>query len=221
MRKPLLLLLLLVALPLACRAQQIPQTLVYQLAGAILEQLRPRVEEAARKRADGTYHPVPVAQPGDALLVHLLLLDHPYSLRNVEHLVNAGDQTAERAQLLQYFTPADITYLQQRLPAAKAFRFEQAKIRHPWVKVLAFDTFRALYDSLERQFGYNAKFRLADTLTQYHGSGKTFSISGMLFSKDHKKALATVGYDYGSDIVIYRKTGAIWRQGETLYSVVE
>lgn len=220
MSKPLLLLLV-VALPLICRAQQVPQAQVYQLASAIVEQLRSSAYVAARKGTDGTYHTVQYAKAGDTLLVRLLLLDHPYSLQAVERLVKAGEQTPEHTTLRQYFSSADIAFMQQQLPAAHAFRFEQSRIQQPWAKVLPLDTLHALQARLERQLGWLAELRFADTLARHYGNTKSFAIGGMLFSKDRNKALATVSSRYGSYTAIYRKTGAIWRQGEILYSVVE
>jgi hypothetical protein len=216
MRKPLLLLLLLVVLPLVCRAQQIPQALVYELARSILEDLRPRAYEAARKSTDGTYHTVPFAQPGDTLLVRLLLVDQLHSLA-VERLVQAGEQTPEHTKLLRYFTPADIAFMQQQLPSAHAFRFEQANLRHPWVKVLPLDTLRTLYGRITRQFGDFSEPKFGPALAQHHGSTKSFAIGGMLFSKDRHKALAAVAYDDGMEINIYGKTGAVWRWEGRVY----
>ena len=105
--------------------------------------------------------------------------------------------------------------MRQQLPASKRFRFEQAEIQVPWVTVVPLDTVMGLNNRL----GWQAEYMGRDALFQRFGADRTFAILGILFSRNHKKALVNTA-DEGSQTCLYTKTRTGWRREATLYSVV-
>ncbi|MDB5233579.1 MAG: hypothetical protein JWR44_572 [Hymenobacter sp.] len=195
-----------------CCAQQSTEKLAYQLAESILKEL-PAPFAFAKRGPDGKYYRHP---PGanDTPTVRLLLLDHPYSTDADYLFVSAGEGTPERAEALKYFSPADVAYMRQQLPASKRFKFEQVKIQEPWVTVISLDTVMAM----NKRLGWRARILARDSLVQRFGSDRAFGIGGILFSKDHKRALVNVGGE-GWETCVYVKTGTAWRREATLYMV--
>ena len=212
MEKSVWFLLLLLPGMVACRAQQVTEKLKYQLVESILEELPPHFAHAKRG-PDGRYRRQP-PMATDTPVVRLLLLDHAYSTDAHYQIVLADEGTTERVQALKYFSPADIAYLRQQLPASKLFKFEQVKIREPWVTVISLDTVMAL----NKRLGWRVDFLSGDSLLQRYGSDRTFAIWGILFSKDHKRALVNLGGD-GWETRVYTKAGTVWRREATLYMV--
>ncbi|MDO7850143.1 hypothetical protein [Hymenobacter convexus] len=196
----------------ACRAQRVPEKLKYELLESILNTL-PRPFAYAKRGTDGKYHRLP-PMATDTPTVRLLLLDHPYSSDDDYQVVLARDGTYERAQVLQYFSLADVAYMRQQLPASQTFKFEQSKIRQPGVTVLSLDTLTAL----NQRLGQRAHILMRDSLLQRYGSEQPFFVGGILFSKDHKRALVNVGGD-GWETSVYSNTGTGWRREATLYVV--
>lgn len=205
-------LLLLLKAPLTC-AQQPSERLTYELAESILNDL-PTPFAYAKRGADGKYHRLP-PMPMDTPTVRLLLLDHPYSTDANYRIVLAGEGTPERTEALKYLSPADLAYMRQQLPASKRFRFEQAKIQEPWVTVVSLDTVMAI----NKRLGWQAEYAGRDTLFQRYGADRTFAIWGVLFSKNHKKALVNTANE-GWQTSVYTKTKTGWRREGILYSVV-
>jgi hypothetical protein len=195
-----------------CQAQQAFEKLRYELAESVLNDL-PRPFIYAKRGADGKYHRLP-PMPTDTPNARLLLLDRPRSTDANYQVILAGDGTYEHAQLLKYFSVADVAHMRQQLPASKAFKFEQAKIQEPWVTVVALDTLLAL----NKRLGWRALILERDSLLQRYGSDRTFFIEGILFSKNRKRALVNVGGD-GWETCVYTKSGTVWRKETTLYRV--
>lgn len=206
MKKAIWFLLWLLPGAVACRTQQVTEKLKYQLVESILKELPPHFAYAKRG-PDGRYQRQP-PMAMDTPVVRLLLLDHAYS-------TDADYQTRLASEgTLKYFSPADVAYMRQQLPASKLFKFEQAKIREPWVTVISLDTVMAL----NKRLGWRADYLSADSLLQRYGSDQTYAIWGVLFSKDHKRALVNMG-DNGWETRVYTRTGTAWRREATLYMV--
>jgi hypothetical protein len=205
------LLILLIRVPF-CYAQQITQELKYQLVESILKELTPPFTYAKRG-LDGKYYR-PSLTIDDTVAVRLLLLDHPYSTDDDYHTVLASEGSPELANVMQYFSLADVTYMRQQLPASKLFNVEQAKIQEPWVRVIALDTLTAM----NKRLGWQVDFLSADSLRQRYGSDKVFVIWDILFSKDHKRALVNVSDD-GWKTCVYSKVKTVWRREAILYAV--
>ncbi len=212
MRKSIWFLLLLLPGTVACRAQKVTEKLKYQLVESILQELPPRFVYAKRG-PDGRFHRQP-PMAMDTPIVRLLLLDHAYSTDADYQIVLANEGTPERAQAMKYFSPADVAYMRQQLPASKVFKFEQAKIREPWVTVISLDTVMAL----NKRLRWGIDFVSGDSLLQRYGSDQTYAIWGVLFSKDHKRALVNMGGN-GWETRVYTKVGTAWRKEATLYIV--
>lgn len=206
--------LLLLLLPglVACRAQQINEKLKYQLVESILGELPPRLVYTKRG-PDGRFYRH-TSTVTDTPVVRLLLLDHAYSTDADYQIVLANEGTPERAQAMKYFSAADLAYMRQQLTASKLFKFEQAKIRKPSVTVIPLDTVMAL----NKRLRWGVGFLIGDSLLNRYGSDKTFAIWGILFSKDHKRALVNMGGN-GWETRIYTKAGIAWRRKATLYMV--
>lgn len=208
---PLLLVFLGVTL---CHAQHPIEKLMYQLAESILKDLPPRFAYAKRS-SDGRYHRLP-PMATDTPIVRPLLLDHPYFTGADFEFVLAGEGTPKRAEALKYFSPADVVYMRQQLPASRGFRFEQIKIREPWVTVIPLDTVLAI----NKRLGWRADFWGSDSLLQRYGTDMTFAIWGVLFSKNHKRALVNMTSE-GWETCVYVKVGTAWRKEATLYEVID
>ncbi|MCC3151817.1 hypothetical protein Q3A66_00670 [Hymenobacter sp. BT770] len=196
----------------SCSAQHVTERLTYQLAQSILLEMRPSFVDA-KLGPDGKYHRQ-AAVATDSPTVRLLLLDHPYSSDDDYKFVLAGKGSYEHTQLLKYFSPSDLAYMRRQLTASKLFKFEQAKIRQPWVRVIPLDTVIAI----NKRLGWRARILARDSLLQRYGSERAFSLSGILFSKDHKRALVNISDD-GWVTCVYSKVGTAWREGELLYLV--
>lgn len=122
--------------------------------------------------------------------------------------VSGPDSSRYEAQLLQHFTAADLEYMRKQLPAASGFVFQQANVKQPWVHVVPVDTI----DALRRRLGWQAHIMLGDSMIQRFGEKNTHHISHMVFTKDHRRALVTVGDMYnGYNVCTYRKTDSVWR----------
>lgn len=196
----------------ACRTQRVRETLRYQLVESILEELPPYFTYAKRG-PDGRYHRLP-PMATDTPVVRLLLLDHAHSTDADYPIVLAKEGTPEQGQLMKYFSPADIAYMRQQLPASKLFKFEQAKIRKPWVTVIPLDTVMAL----NKRLRWGAEYLSGDSLLQRYGSDQTYAIWGILFSRNHKRALVNAGGN-GWQTRVYVKVGKNWRREADLYMV--
>lgn len=212
MEKSVWSLLLLLPGMVACRAQQVTEKLKYQLVESILKELPPRFVYAKRG-PDGRYHRQP-PMATDTPVVRLLLLDRSYSTDADYQLVLANEGTPEQGQIIKYFSPADIAYMRQQLPASKLFKFEQVRIQEPWVTVISLDTVIAL----NKRLRWRAEYLSGDSLLQRYGSDKTFAIWGILFSKNHKRALVNAGGN-GWQTSVYVKKGGVWRREADLYMV--
>ena len=212
MKKFIGFLLLFLPVGIGCRAQQITEKLKYELAESILRELPPAFVYAKRG-ADGKYHRQP-AMVTDTPVVRRLLLDHPYYTNADYEIVMASEGTHERAQALKYFSAADLVYMRQQLPASKLFKFEQTKIQDPQVTVVALDTVMVL----NKRLGWRARVLANESLLQRYGSSTTLAIGGLLFSKDHKRALVNVAGD-GWTTSVYTKEGKAWRRVATLILV--
>jgi len=204
--------LLLLPGAIPCRAQPAVEKLRYQLAESILKEFQPPFA-FAKRTPDGKYHQQP-PMATDTPTVRLLLLDHPYSTDADYEIVLAEEDTPEQARARKYFSPADIAYMRQQLPASKEFKFEQAKIRKPDVRVISLDTLMAM----NKRLGWRARILTLDSLFQRFGSDRTFTIGGILFSKDHKRALVNVGGE-GWETCVYISTKTGWRREDTLITV--
>lgn len=212
MPKSVWFLLLLLPGMVACHAQQITEKLKYQLVESIVKELTPPVVHAKRG-LDGRYHRQPPVAT-DTPVVRLLLLDHTHSTDADYRIVLAGEGTPEQGQAMKYFSLADIAYMRKQLPASKLFKFEQVKIREPWVTVIPLDTLMAL----NRRLRWGVEYLSGDSLLQRYGGDRTFAIWGILFSKNHKRAVVNAGGD-GWQTRVYVKTGTVWRREADLYMV--
>ncbi|MDO7845335.1 hypothetical protein Q5H92_03125 [Hymenobacter sp. M29] len=194
------------------RAQSAAEKLRYQLAESILKEF-PAPFAYAKRTSDGKYHRQP-PMATDTPTVRLLLLDRPYSTDADYEIVLAGEGTPAQAQARKYFSTADIAYMRQQLPASKRFKFEQARIREPGVRVISLDTLMAM----NKRLGWRARILARDSLFQRFGSDRTFAIGGILFSKNHQRALVNVGGE-GWEACVYTKVGTGWRREATLIMV--
>ena len=196
----------------ACRAQQVTAKLKYQLVESILKELTPPAIYAKRG-PDGRYYRQP-PMATDTPVVRLLLLDHAYSTDADYQIVLANEGALEQRQAMKYFSPADMAYMRQQLPASKLFKFEQVKIRESWVTVISLETVMAL----NKRLGLGAEYLSSDSLLQRYGSDQIFAIWGVLFSKNQKRALVNAGGN-GWQTHVYVKTGTVWRRESDLYMV--
>lgn len=198
-----------------CSAQQLDEKLIYQLAEDVMVDLPPPILHAKRGQ-DGKYHwyqPTPAETP--ALL--LLLLDRSGLPDEANQFVLPGLTTNERTQAQRYFSARDLAYMRQQLPASKQFRFEQAKLRDSWVKIVHLDTIQAL----RKRLGWQGEFLLSDSLIRRYGSQNTFCIWGALFSINHQRALVSSSSYDGWATYVYKKVGPIWRREAVLRQVCE
>lgn len=196
-----------------CQAQQALEKMRYELAESILNNL-PTPFTYAKRGPDGRYHRLP-PMPMDTPTVRLLLLDHPYSTDADYRMVLAGEGTPERAELLKYLSPTDVAYMRQQLPVSQQFRFEQAKVREPWVTIVPLDSVLAI----NKRLGWQAQSLGRDTLFRRYGADRIFAIWGAFFSKNHKRALVNTA-DEGWRTCVYTKTKTGWRRTAILYNIV-
>ncbi|MET4074540.1 hypothetical protein [Hymenobacter sp. UYCo722] len=212
MQNRVFLLLLLVCGFQQCIAQQILDKLTYQLANDMLMDLHPQTNPVIIRGSYGNYQ-VQRSRPvsGDN---SLLLVNQSSSVgaRAVEEMVSACSGTPARDAMLKYFTKADINYMRSQVSMAKQFVFNQKGIKQAGVKIVMLDTLVALNKRLD--------WRAADTLQQRYGSRRVYGIGGLLFSLDHRKALAVVSTDDGWNVYLYENTGPAWYRKATLQNGV-
>jgi hypothetical protein len=194
----------------------VPERLIYELTNSILDELRPQALTWYKRGPDGKYQwqrPMSTDTPA----VRLLLQDRLDGNWCTGLMCVAGPDSARyEAQLLRFFTAANLQYMRQQLPATARFVFQQAKIKHPWVHVVPVDTISAL----RKRLGWKAHMSLGDSVLQRFGDRNPHHISHMVFTKDRRRALVTVGDAYnGYNVCTYRKTGSVWRLEEYALTV--
>ena len=72
--------------------------------------------------------------------------------------------------------------------------------------------------ALNKRLGWRVDFLSGDSLLQRYGSDRIFAIWGILFSKDHKRALVNLGGNEW-ETRVYTKAGKVWRREATLCMV--
>ncbi|SET79286.1 hypothetical protein SAMN04487998_2773 [Hymenobacter actinosclerus] len=201
-------------------AAQAPSKQFYELADGILGGLQSQAVSRLEKGDDGYYHWRNA--PTDISTVRLLLLNHAYSDSHVsEGFISAKQGTEEYSILRKYFSERDIASFRQQLPAAHSFMFDQAYIKYDWVHVINQDTIRAIDGRTSKKGQIVSLDPRGDYLSTHYGNWQLFSISGMLFSEDGKRAMVEVGYGTSMDVWIYEKIKGQWRKKVAIYSMVE
>lgn len=196
-----------------------PESLLYQLTAAVLEELRPQDVSPVKKGRDGKYYWRNA--PTDTPTVRLVVLDRPYSRANIEEFVLAKNGSDNSRMLLTHFSPADVQYMQQQVPAMRQFQLNPTRIRQEWVTIVSSDTLHQDYERQKKHLGRFEDVALSDAFFHRYGSTQVYCISGMLLSVDKRKALVTVDFGYGYDMCLYKKGPAGWYQEVVLYSLVE
>ncbi|WP_157541368.1 hypothetical protein [Hymenobacter aerophilus] len=218
MNKVLLILIIVLVSSVAACAQ-VPVAQFYKLADAVLDGLRPNAISSVKRGDDGYYYWRNT--PADTPTVRLLLLDHAYGDSQVSgRFISANQGTEWYAGLRKYFSERDIASFQQQLPAAHSFTFEQAYIKYDWVHVISQDTIRAIDGRTSKKGQIVSLDPRGDYLSKHYGNWQLFSISGMLFSEDGKRAMVEVGYGTGMDVWIYEKIKGQWHKKVAIYSMV-
>lgn len=211
--------ILLIGKIVGCYAQKTPDELQYQLIKGVLDGLRSQAVSSVKKGVDGKYYWRNM--PTDTPTVRLLLLDQPYSVRETEEFLLASPSSDMSKRMRRYFTPADILHMERQLPAMRQFKVDSSYVQQQWVTVLSRDTLQQRSERRKKRAGNAMDFTLNNDFLREYGAWQLYSISGMLFSLDKKRALVTVGFGSGWDLWVYRKKGVVWRKEVALYSVIE
>ena len=198
---------------------QVTTVQFYELADAILDSLRPYAITSVKKGSDGYYYWRNA--PTDTPTVRLLLLNRAYSNTASQTLVSANRGSAIYEMLRKYFSAQEISSFRRQLLKANNFTFAQSYLKQDWVQVISQDTLRAIDARISQELRLAAQNQRDGYLLKNYGAWQLFSISGMLFSEDGKKALVEVSFGYGLDVWIYQKTKGEWHKEVAVYSVIE